>query len=108
LDLGLAIAGRVAQLPDRAGRHEQGTDQLVLDQLVDPGGIGHVGLAAGHVTQVGGVEQPTLDLTLEQLPDRLPLAAGRLHPDPGHPKLASHWASSTSPAVVVVTLRVSA
>jgi hypothetical protein len=66
------------------------------------------GLAAGHVVQVGGVEQPTLDLILEQLPDRLPLAAGRLHPDPGHPKLASHWASSTSPAVVVVTLRVSA
>jgi hypothetical protein len=36
----------------------------VLDQLGDPGGIGHVGLAAGHVVHMGGVEQPTLDLIL--------------------------------------------
>jgi len=62
LDLGLAVAGQVAQLPDRAGRHERGTDQPVLDQLGDPGGIGHIGLAAGHVVHMGGVEQPTLDL----------------------------------------------
>jgi hypothetical protein len=49
LDLGLAVAGQLAQLPDRAGWHEAGPDQPVLDQLGDPGRIGHVGLAAGHV-----------------------------------------------------------
>jgi hypothetical protein len=43
LDLGLAVAGKLAQLPDRAGRHEAGPDQAVLDQLGDPGGISHVG-----------------------------------------------------------------
>jgi hypothetical protein len=36
--------------------------------------------------EVGRVQQPALDLALEQLPDRLPIAAGRLHPDPGHPE----------------------
>jgi hypothetical protein len=54
------------------------------------------------------MQQPALHLALQQLPDRLPITAGRLHPDSGHPKLASHSANSTSPAVVVVTRRVSA
>jgi hypothetical protein len=58
----------------------------VLDQLGDPGRVGHVGLAAGHVVQVGRVQQPALHLALQQLPDRLPVAAGRLHPHPGHPE----------------------
>ena len=58
----------------------------MLDQLGDPGGIGHVGLAAGHVVQVGRVQQPALHLALEQLPHRLPIAPGRLHPHPGHPE----------------------
>ena len=44
LDLGLAVAGQLAQLPDRAGWHEAGPDQPVLDQLGDPGRIGHIGL----------------------------------------------------------------
>jgi len=35
LDLGLAVAGQLAQLADRAGRHKAGTDQTVLDQLAD-------------------------------------------------------------------------
>ena len=33
LDQRLAVAGQVAQLPDRLGRHEAGADQPVLDQL---------------------------------------------------------------------------
>jgi hypothetical protein len=51
MDLGLAIPGEIAQLPDRPGWHEAGADQAVLDQLGDPGRIGHIGLAAGHVVQ---------------------------------------------------------
>jgi hypothetical protein len=62
LDLGLAVAGQLAQLPDRAGRHEAGADQPVLDQLGDPGRIGHIGLAAGHMVQVRRVQQPALHL----------------------------------------------
>jgi hypothetical protein len=58
LDHGLAVAGEVAQLPDRAGRHEAGADQAVLDQLADPGRIRHISLAAGDVAEVPGVEQP--------------------------------------------------
>ena len=49
LDLGLAVAGQLAQLADRAGRHEAGADQAVLDQLGDPGRIGDVGLAPRDV-----------------------------------------------------------
>jgi hypothetical protein len=86
LDLGLAVAGQLAQLADRAGRHEAGADQSVLDQLGDPGRIGHVGLATRYLVQVGRVQQPALDLALQQLPARLPVAPGRLHPHPGHPK----------------------
>jgi hypothetical protein len=88
LDLGLAVAGQLAQLPDRLGRHEAGADQAVLDQLGDPGGVGHIGLATRHVVHVRRVQQPTLDLVLQQLPDRLPVAPGRLHPHPGHPEAA--------------------
>ena len=33
---------------------------------------------------MGRIQQPALHLALQQLPDRLPVAAGRLHPDPGH------------------------
>jgi hypothetical protein len=71
LDLGLAVAGQLAQLPDRAGRHKARADQAVLDQLGDPGRIGHIGLAARHVVQVRRIQQPALELVLEQLPDRL-------------------------------------
>src|SRR5829696_9991593 len=65
LDLGLAVAGQLAQLPDRAGRHEAGPDQPVLDQLGDPGRVGHIGLPPRDVVQVGRVQQPALHLVLE-------------------------------------------
>src|SRR5215217_4614315 len=60
LDLGLGVAGQLAQLPDRAGRHKAGTDQTMLDQLGDPGRIGHIGLPPSDVVQVGRVQQPAL------------------------------------------------
>ena len=79
----------------------------MLDQLGDPRRVGHIGLAARHMVQVGRIQQPALHLALEQLPDRLPVAPSRLHPTRVTPKLANHSASSPSPAVVVVNLRVS-
>ena len=57
----------------------------MLDQLGDPDGVGDVGLAAGDVAQVAGVEEPAFDVVLEEVEDRLPVDPGRLHPDQGHP-----------------------
>jgi hypothetical protein len=55
LDLGLAVAGEIAQLADWAGRHEAGADQPMLDQLGDPGRIGHIGLPPRDVVEVGRI-----------------------------------------------------
>ena len=51
LDLGLAVADQVAQLAQRAGRHEARPHQAVLDQLASPLGILDVAFAAGDVTR---------------------------------------------------------
>ena len=46
-----AVAGQIAQLPDRLGRHEPGSDQAVRNQLTDPHRVGHIGLGPGHGAQ---------------------------------------------------------
>jgi hypothetical protein len=51
----------------------------VLEQLAEPLGGLHVGPAAGHVLDVLGVHEPELEVVLEQVLDRLPIAAGGLH-----------------------------
>jgi hypothetical protein len=81
IDQCLAVAGQLPQLPDRAGRHEARADQTMPDQLGDPGRVGHIGLAAGHVLEVLGVQQPALDVVFQQVLDRLP-AAPRSTPSP--------------------------
>ena len=67
LDDDLAVAGEVTQLADRAWWHEARADQAVLDQLADPGRVADVGLAAGDVAQVVGVEQPALQVVFQQV-----------------------------------------
>jgi hypothetical protein len=84
LDLRLAVAGQVAQLTDRLGWHEAGAHQAVLDQLADPLGIGDVGLAAGHVAQVAGIQQPARQRVLQHVVDAPPVHPGRLHADQAH------------------------
>jgi hypothetical protein len=86
LGSGSCGSGSAPAAPGSGGAARSWADQAVFDQLGDPGRVGHIGLAAGHVTQVGRVQQPALDLVLQQLPDRLPGAPGRLHPDPGSPR----------------------
>ena len=49
LDLRLAVADEVAQLPQRSGRHEARADEPVLDQLAAPLGVLDIALAAGDV-----------------------------------------------------------
>ena len=79
----LAVAGQVAQLADRLGRHEAGPQQAVLEQLAIHWRVLDVGLAAGHVLDVLGVDQQQLEAALQQVEDRLPVDAGRLHRDVG-------------------------
>jgi hypothetical protein len=80
LDEHPAVAGQVPQLPDRCRRHEAGRDQPVLEQLGDPGRVGHVGLATRDVVQMLGIEQPDLgNPLLEQEVHRLPVHPGGLH-----------------------------
>ena len=75
----LAIAGQVAQLADRLGRHEARAQEPMLEQLAQPLRVLHVGLAPGHVLDVLGVDQQQLEVVLEQVVDGLPVDARGLH-----------------------------
>jgi hypothetical protein len=57
LDEPLAVAGEIPQLPDGRRGHEAASQQPMLEQLRQPGGIGHVGLAAGQDLDLTGVDQ---------------------------------------------------
>ena len=60
-DLRLAIARQIAQRADRLGRHEAGPQQPGLQQLAQPRGVRDVGLAAGDLLDVAGVDQQQLE-----------------------------------------------
>src|SRR5215207_3231249 len=76
----LAVAGEIPQLPDGRRRHEAAPQQPMLQQLRQPGGIGHVGLAAGQDLDLAGVDQQQLQAPLlKDIPDGLPVLAGGLH-----------------------------
>ena len=83
LDLRFAVADQVAQLAQRAGRHEARADEAVLDQLAAPLGVLDIALAAGDVTQMSSIEKLALELVLEQVEHGPPVHAGGLHPDDG-------------------------
>jgi hypothetical protein len=100
LDDDLAVAGQVAQLADRPGWHQARADQAVLDELADPGRIAAVGLAAGDVAQVVGVEQPALELVFQQVGHRFPGGAGGLHADHAHLQGAYQAPTANSPSAM--------
>ena len=82
----LALAQVVPQRRNPELRTETRPQQPMLVQPLQPLGVGHVGLAAGHVLGVAGVDQrhrePAL---LQDLEGRNPVHAGALHgdcPDP--------------------------
>ena len=75
----LAGAGQVAQRLHRRRRHEAGADQAVGQQVGQPHGVVHVGLAAGHVLDLRRVGQHQIERFGEHRPDRLPVDAGGLH-----------------------------
>jgi len=78
----LAGAQQGAQgLGGRVG-HEAGAHQTMRQQIGQPSRIRHVGLAAGHVPHMRGVGQHQDEVAVGQdVPDRLPVDAGRLHGD---------------------------
>src|SRR5439155_16266921 len=68
-DLRLAVASEIPQRPDRLRRHKATPQQPRLQQLTKPGGIGDVGLAAGHLLDVAGVDEQAIELVLQNRPD---------------------------------------
>ena len=66
-----ALAGQLAQLALRARRDEARPHQPVAQQLRQPFGVAHVGLAAGDGLDVLGVEQPDREAALQQVEDRV-------------------------------------
>jgi len=80
----LAGACEITQLLDRPRGHEARTDQPVRQQVRDPGGIVHVGLASGDVTDVLGVGEHQLKVLFQQMPHRLPVHPRGFHRHMGH------------------------
>ena len=70
---------QVAELLHGRRRYEATSDEAVGQQIGDPHRVVHVGLATGYVPDVSGVGKDQLERTLEDVPDRLPVDAGRLH-----------------------------
>ncbi len=83
LDQRAPVTHQLAQVADRRRRHEALGDQAVADQLRDPLGVLHVGLAAGHVLDVVGVAHGQVDVPFQHGIHRLPVNAGALHADVG-------------------------
>jgi hypothetical protein len=79
----LAGPGEIAQVLDAGRRDEAAADQPVGEQVGDPHGIVHVGLATRHVADVLGVLEHELEIGFQRVPDRLPAHPGRLHGDVG-------------------------
>src|ERR1700746_1578440 len=63
-----------------SGRDEARSDQAMSEKFGKPHGIVDVGLAARYVFHMRGIRQYQLELPIiEDMPDRLPVDAGRLH-----------------------------
>src|SRR5215203_2444787 len=86
LDLRLAVAGEVPKLPDLSRRHKARTHKPVLYQLADPLSVLDVGLPAGNVLEVPGVEKPQLEVVFEHVVDGLPVDPGSFHAHQPHLK----------------------
>jgi hypothetical protein len=76
----LAGAHQGPHLLGLSGRYEARPDQAVSEKFGEPHGIVDVGLAARHVLHMRGIRQYQLELAvIQDMPDRFPVDAGRLH-----------------------------
>ncbi len=81
------MADEIAQLTDGHRRDETRSQQAVLQQLCQPLCITDIGLSAGHILDMRGIDQQRLELGFEDVEDRTPILAGRFHRDVRHATL---------------------
>jgi hypothetical protein len=74
-----ALAGQIAQVSLRTRRDETRFDEPMPQQLRQPGGILGIGLVAGHILVVTGVDHPQLEGAFQNVVDGLPILARALH-----------------------------
>ena len=104
----LAGAQQAAQFLRLGVRHEAAADQAMGYQIGQPGGVVDIGLAPRHVLDVPGIGQHQGEIAVAQnVPNRLPVDAGRLHRDVRAPWLASHSDKARRSFVVVLNVRTS-
>ncbi len=72
-------AGEITQLPDRLKGNERAAHQPMGTELGQPRRVGDVGLAAGQILHMPGVDEHHVQVVLEQVVERLPVVAGGLH-----------------------------
>ena len=77
----LARAGEVAPRLLRHRGHEARANEAMGQQIRQPGGVIHVGLAPRHRLDVPGIGQHEFEAVGKHGPDRLPVHAGGLHGD---------------------------
>ena len=82
-----AIAQQLAQFALRRRRNEALGNQSMADQIGDPLGILHIGLATRHVPDMPGVADDEVEMPFQHGIDRAPVNAGAFHADLRHPKL---------------------
>jgi hypothetical protein len=76
----LAGAQQLSQFLDLLVRNKTTTDQAVCQQVGDPGCIADIGLTTGNIFNVSGIRQNQFEIAVAQnVPNRLPVNAGRLH-----------------------------
>ena len=78
------VAGQFPQLPLGPVRDETGLQKAVAQQVGNPFGILHVGLAPRHGLHVAGVDHHHGELLLQEIVDRFPVDPGALHRHLGH------------------------
>ena len=81
------LAAIAQQLALRRRRNEALGDQPMADQIGDPLGVLHIGLAPRHVADVAGIADDQFEMPFQHGIDRAPVNAGALHADLRHPKL---------------------
>src|SRR5690349_2260051 len=70
-----------SQVLHRRGWYKTGANQAMGQKIGEPHGVVDVGLAPGYVLDVGGVGQQHLEMSVEDVPHRLPVGAGGFHRD---------------------------
>jgi hypothetical protein len=74
-----AVARQISLFASLARRHKAGLDEPVGQQLGQPLTVPRIRLSAWDILYLIGVGQDQMEMAFQNLPDRLPVHAGRLH-----------------------------